>query len=34
VPQAEKLNYVEYSARDLVTTKAFLSQAFYWMFED
>lgn len=27
---AEKLNYVEYPARDLKATKAFFSQAFGW----
>jgi hypothetical protein len=34
VPKAEKLNYVEYPARDLVATKAFFAQAFNWEFED
>jgi len=34
MPKAEKLNYVEYPARDLVATKAFFSQAFNWEFED
>lgn len=34
MPKAEKLNYVEYPARDLVATKAFFAQAFNWEFED
>jgi len=34
VPTAEKLNYVEYPARDLVATKAFFAHAFNWVFED
>ena len=32
--QHEKLNYVEYPARDLTATKAFFSQAFAWQFDD
>ncbi|EAR09251.1 VOC family protein [Reinekea blandensis] len=30
----EKLNYVEFGARDLAATKAFFSQAFGWTFID
>lgn len=30
----EKLNYVEYPAKDLVATKAFFQAAFGWSFED
>ena len=32
--QHEKVNYVEYPARDLTATKAFFSQAFAWQFVD
>ena len=30
----EKINYVEFPARDLVATKAFFSQVFGWQFVD
>jgi len=30
----EKLNYVEFSARDIQATKAFFNTAFGWTFED
>ncbi len=30
----EKINYVEFPARDLSATKAFFIQAFGWVFED
>lgn len=30
----EKINYVEFPAKDLQATKAFFSQAFGWTFED
>ncbi len=30
----EKINYLEFPARDFVATKAFFSQAFGWTFED
>ncbi len=32
--QHEKINYVEFPARDLEATKAFFSQAFGWSFVD
>ena len=32
--QHEKLNYIEFPARDLASTKAFFSQAFGWTFVD
>lgn len=32
--QHEKINYVEFAARDLAATKAFFSQAFGWTFTD
>jgi len=32
--QHEKINYVEFPARDLTATKAFFSQAFGWEFID
>lgn len=32
--QHEKLDYVEFPARDLAATQAFFSQAFGWKFED
>jgi predicted enzyme related to lactoylglutathione lyase len=34
MPAHEKLNYVEYPARDLQATKAFFQAAFGWTFED
>ena len=30
----EKINYVEYPARDIMATKAFFAKAFGWSFED
>ena len=30
----EKINYVEYPARDIIATKDFFSKAFGWTFED
>ena len=30
----EKLNYVEFPARDIAATKEFFSQVFGWMFQD
>ncbi len=30
----EKINYVEFPARDLTATKAFFTQAFSWLFTD
>jgi predicted enzyme related to lactoylglutathione lyase len=30
----EKINYVEYAAKDLGATKAFFERAFAWVFED
>jgi len=30
----EKINYVEYPARDITATKAFFAKAFGWTFED
>ena len=32
--QHEKLNYVEFAAKDLLATKAFFTQAFAWDFVD
>jgi hypothetical protein len=32
--QHEKLNYVEFPAKDLVASKAFFSRVFGWQFED
>ena len=32
--QHEKLNYLEFAARDLTATKAFFAQAFGWTFVD
>lgn len=32
--QHEKINYVEFPARNIETTKAFFTQAFGWSFED
>ncbi len=34
MPAHEKLNYVEYPARDLAATKTFFSAVFGWTFED
>jgi len=34
VPSHQKLNYVEYPARDLTATKAFFQDAFGWSFVD
>lgn len=34
MPAHEKINYVEYPARDLEATKAFFQTAFGWSFED
>jgi predicted enzyme related to lactoylglutathione lyase len=34
MPAHEKLNYVEYPARDLAATKLFFQTAFGWAFED
>lgn len=34
MPAHEKLNYVEYPARNLAATKAFFSAVFGWAFED
>jgi hypothetical protein len=34
MPQHEKINYVEYSSRDLGATKRFFQEAFGWVFED
>lgn len=34
MPEHEKLDYVEYPARDLEATKAFFGAAFGWEFED
>lgn len=34
MPAHEKINYVEYPARDLEATKAFFQAAFGWSFED
>ena len=34
MPAHEKINYVEYPARDLKATKAFFEQAFGWTFVD
>lgn len=30
----EKINYLEYPAKDLIATKAFFSKTFDWQFED
>jgi uncharacterized protein len=32
--QHEKINYVEYAAKDLISTKAFFETAFGWTFTD
>lgn len=34
MPHNEKLNYVEYPAKDLKATKQFFNHAFGWTFED
>ncbi len=34
MPEHEKINYVEYPARDLETVKAFFHQVFGWSFTD
>ncbi len=34
MPTHEKINYVEYPARDLSATKRFFQEAFGWEFED
>ncbi|MDH5821994.1 VOC family protein [Luteimonas sp. RD2P54] len=34
MPAHEKINYVEYPARDLAATKRFFQDAFGWAFED
>jgi len=34
MPAHEKINYVEYPARDLAATRRFFQQAFGWSFED
>lgn len=34
MPEHEKINYLEYAARDIDATKAFFSQVFGWEFED
>jgi len=34
VPTHEKINYVEYPARDLSATKRFFQEAFGWQFQD
>ena len=34
MPQHEKINYVEFPARDIPATKVFFSQVFGWTFED
>lgn len=34
MPEHEKIDYVEYAARDLDTTKAFFKKAFGWQFVD
>jgi predicted enzyme related to lactoylglutathione lyase len=34
MPAHEKLNYVEYPAKDLEGTKSFFQEAFGWSFED
>lgn len=34
MPAHEKLNYVEFPARDLAQTKAFFQQVFNWQFSD
>lgn len=34
MPEHEKVNYLEFAARDLTATKAFFTQVFGWSFED
>lgn len=34
MPQHEKINYVEFPAKDLAATKQFFSEAFGWSFQD
>ena len=34
MPHHEKLNYVEYPAKDLNATKQFFQHAFGWTFQD
>lgn len=34
MPEHEKLDYVEFPARDLSATRAFFNQAFGWQFEE
>ncbi|HEY8586876.1 MAG TPA: VOC family protein [Rhodanobacter sp.] len=34
MPAHEKINYVEFPARDLAATKRFFREAFGWVFED
>ncbi len=34
MPEHEKINYVEYPARDLGATKRFFQEVFGWVFED
>jgi predicted enzyme related to lactoylglutathione lyase len=34
MPSHEKINYVEYPARNLAATKAFFQKAFGWTFQD
>lgn len=34
MPQHEKINYVEYPARDITATKQFFSKVFNWSFQD
>ncbi|MFT5135731.1 MAG: putative enzyme related to lactoylglutathione lyase/broad specificity phosphatase PhoE [Arenicella sp.] len=34
MPQHEKINYLEYAAKDIEATKAFFSKTFGWTFED
>jgi predicted enzyme related to lactoylglutathione lyase len=34
MPQHEKLNYVEFPAKDILATKQFFEKAFDWTFED
>lgn len=34
MPEHEKVNYLEFAAKDLIATKAFFTQVFSWAFED
>ena len=34
MPEHEKVNYLEFAAKDLTATKAFFTQVFAWEFED